>query len=519
MTMRTDERAAGIEELRRAGSTVTDPTNTIGWRNWLTWCQANARPELPALEAREQQLLLFLLHNHEQVGWARDTCANYARDILRAWPSVDGTRSPDTDAMLRWIGKQPRAARRTSGSFEPDQVLALGAALQVIPTLPGTHLPGRTDVAVAALLALADITGVSPLQRRRTGRPGSQGLVIMVWGQPASAFDVCPDRIVFTYAGTRHVVTRQRNPEHFHAISRALALAAEMPGDQPPLVKLWPMLIRPSGSTHKSAVLNAWVRATAPRGGQDPRRQNIAENRHAFVSWWDDADTQTRAQLIRFAGDRELGQRTTDLAYFYTGITTALRHATLCRLTLDEVEERTAGLVLHVPPTKHKSGNADLGQGLQGEWLHKPVAHQPDGDAGCVDHCPACALSAYVSMRRTHGADGRDLLFPPLHADADLLSRPAGTAALRRVWALAEAYLGNPDREVDVTIGTRSLRVSAATLARVAKMPLSQIQQLLDHRDPGVTELYIRIHDPYADEDLVLTVRPPAALAPESEPT
>lgn len=504
------ERAAGIQELRRVGGAGRDPKDTIGWRNWVLWCDANQRPEAPEQGIRGRQLMLFLLHNHEVMGWRRDTCAKYALEVSRVWSLIDDARTLDTDALLAWMGKQPHSMRPAVSSFEPEQVLALGAALQVVPTLPGSHQPPATDIALAALLALADIVGVSPFQRRGTGVSSLAGVV---WGQEASAFDNQGNRIVFTYDGRRFLIYLDRHPEHFHAVSTALSRAALLPGDLEPLVKLWPQLPTSSGASHKSAVLNAWVRAVTQRAGRDPRRFNVAGHRNAFQEWWDNGGPAERAWCISVAGDRLLVRRRFDLAYFYTGITTALRHATLCRLVLDEIEVRPEGLVIHVPPTKHKSGNTDLGKGGRGEWLHKAVAHHRADGGDCVDYCPACAFLAHLAVRRRHGACGTDHVFPPLQADSPRLSRPAGTAALRRVWDLADEFLGNPERKVEVVVGTRSLRVSAATLARLGKLPLSTIQRLLDHRDSGVTELYIRIHDPYAEEDLVLTVRPPAALA------
>lgn len=508
------ERADGIEELRRAGGAGRDPKDTIGWRNWVAWCGANGLTEHPKRERRERQLLLFLLHNYEERGWRQHTCGRYAREVAEVWSPTDDARTLDTQALLTWMGKQPRPNAPKVGAFEANQVLALGAALQVIPTLPASQQPSDPEVALACLLALADVAGVSPFQRRG---PGTTDLADMVWAQPASAFVEQDGRIIFSYMRDRFLISRDREPEHFHAVRTALARATVLPGDQPPLIRLWPRLPGSSGGAHKSAVVNAWVQATAPRGGQDQRRLNIANNRHACQDWWDKADHADRAWLVRVCGDRGLIRRCSDLAYFYTGITTALRHATLCRLDLDEVEIRPEGLVLNVPPTKHKSGNADLGQGLQGEWLRKAVAHQRTSHGICLPHCPACALLTHLEIRRRQGAKGKDRVFPPLHADATLFSRRAGTASLRRVWAMAEEFLGNPEREVEVLIGTRSLRVTAATLARLAKLPLATIQRLLDHRDPGITELYVRIHDAYADEDLMLTVRPPAVFAATAE--
>lgn len=512
----TQERAAGVVELRRAGGAGRDPQDTIGWRNWVAWCVANGCPGRPEPDRQEQLLMLFLLHNYEVYGWRRDTCAQYAREVSRVW-SMEGASDPrtlNTDALLSWLGKQPRPNKVEVGGFGADQVVALGAALQVAPTmLPAGHQPDDPALALAALVALADAADVSPLQRRG---PGDRNVDSTVWGLPSSAFVNQSGRLVVTYRSERFLIRKDRHPEHFQAVSAALARADQLGSDeQPPLVRLWPRLLESRGNGHKSAVLHAWVRATTGRGGQDPLRKNIASNRHAFQKWWDHASPDDRAWLILNAGDREIARRRSDLAYFYGGITTALRHASWCELVLGEVAVKPEGLVLNVPPTKHKSGNADLGQGKPGGWLHKPIAHQRDKH-GCVAHCPACAVLAHLDVRRRHGATGKDLLFPPLHTDAARFSTGAGTNALRRVWALAEEFLGHPDRAVEVRIGTRSLRVTAATLARVAKMPLWRIQQLLDHRDPGVTELYIRIHDAFADEDLVLAVRPPAALAADA---
>lgn len=514
MTAGSQERAAGIDQLCRAGGAGRDPQNTIGWRAWVAWCGTNGLAEHPPAAQQPRALMLFLLHNHDERGWRRDTCAQYAREIARVWSSTSDARTLDTTALLSWMGKQVQPNAPQVGSFEVEQVLAVGAALQVIPTLPASRQPSDPEVALAALVALADIADVSPFQRRRVG---VRDLSDTVWGQPDSVFAEQRGRIVFTHAGTRLVIRRDLHPEHFHAVSTALARAAQIPGDGPPLVRLWPRLLRSSGTAHKAMLLSAWVRATAGRGGQDQRRYNNAANRHACQDWWDEASPGDRAWLVRVAGDQDLVRRCSDLAYFYTGITTALRHATLRELLLDEVEVRADGLVLSVPPTKHKSGNADLGKGKPGEWLRKAVPHMGTDGAGCPAHCPACALLAHLEIRRRHGASGRDLVFPPLHADASRYTTAAGTRALRRVWALAEDYLDAPQREVEARIGTRSLRVSAATLARLGKLPLSTIQRLLDHRDPGVTELYIRIHDPYAEDDLVLTVRPPISLTPAAE--
>jgi len=197
--------------------------------------------------------------------------------------------------------------------------------------------------------------------------------------------------------------------------------------------------------------------------------------------------------------DKDLQRRRRDLSYALHGIVTGHRHAELARLRISDLTETSTGYSYALLGTK---GDLIARQrGGRARVSHHSVDHLEDDASCCLAHCPACALRDHLEARRRQGAADHDPLYAGVRGD--VLGPQGASAAVIRFWRMAESR----DEPDSPAIGTRTMRVTAVSLARQADIPYDEITQALTgHRSMNHARLYVRRLDPFS-ADLVLPLR------------
>lgn len=263
-----------------------------------------------------------------------------------------------------------------------------------------------------------------------------------------------------------------------HAASRASAAASPPDGEHPRSVR--------------EAVTDQWPRALR-RLIPGPGHASRDSRRAAFDRWWSSATKSQRELLLRGCADPQLIRRAQDIAYFYTGLTFGGRVAELARLRIGWLQRQPDAIVGTIPGNQHKGGLLALHNGSRPRTLHITIPHAADHPP----HCPACRMDDHLNLRALSGAGARDLVFTD--SAGGQLSRRYATAIVQRLYAST-----NPSPEDGRRINTRSIRVTAATLAREKGLSILEIAELGNWRQLSTALLYVRHHDPRVDEDLVL---------------
>lgn len=188
--------------------------------------------------------------------------------------------------------------------------------------------------------------------------------------------------------------------------------------------------------------------------------------------------TESEARWARFganpAGRRSLLWTT----YLLVGNAWALRHADIVRARVDGVAEHPDRVDFTVYGSKTISDQVALRRSLE-------HVHAPDR------LCPACMLAAWTQWRRV----GEGVTSGPLFVAKDgaatedaPVTAAAARAALRRAVAGSEL--------ADRRIGTRSIRVGAATELAAAGVPLADIMAVTSHRSVSEAVRYVRLLSP-----------------------
>lgn len=438
-------------------------------RVYETWCEANRLPPYPPGDTGERQLLRFLHSNHSQHDWSWGTCTNYALGVAQSY-ARNGRADPRGQRVRAWLLAVKRhhagrpAAPRTD-ALTDDQIVA---AASVVPG----QTQDRQVVRLRGLIAVAEALNVDPTV---------YGTALQRLAR--AAFQVREDDVIITDAtGQRHLLDRHMAPEFFAALTMALKCAgdAELPLSDSSDHSKRPLTVR---DTRKLRA--AWDRA-APHGS--PR---VVDSVGAWRAAFSASTAEDRTWWLMFV-DPDYGHHVQDVAYLLVNVETAFRHQTAKQQTLAQVARTTEGFSEEVPARQHKGGVQTIQRGGPVRNLNKPVGHLRDEEATCPAHCPACALDRHLQVRRRHGG-----------ADADPLwvTRQGRALALGPANRRLRAILGAPAARADGSpqvIGTRSLRVTAATLARQMGMTPTQIAALVtDHRQDATAELYIRRVDPF----------------------
>lgn len=481
--------------------TVSARKDRQGWSAYEDWCQANGQPVYPAgarSDEGERMLLRFLFSNVSTRGWRKDRYVEVSRSIASAFLTA-GHPDPRGDAwrQLREAVNRarPGTAKPPIDAFSEEEVLAAVTAVAVAGT------PDTTEAQTAATLALADVMGWEP-------NPTLQALRAL--SMPRESFQLREDGIVLKAAdGHRVLVDRETQPHHY----RVLATVLEQAGDAAyPVREVAPHPGRPAQGRARLRVQLQLALGRADHGVKRTKSGGRASNSAtasvpAFEAWWQQADALDRAWLIANAEDRKLAQSRQDLAYFYAGLANASRHAELSRLTVGGWSRTPEGYTAQLASNRHKGGMLALSRGSRAEPMTICVPHL---DGGCAPHCPACRLEDHLEVRRRrHRAQDDDPLFvwPGRHyapGAAEPLSSVAASHLMNRLWAQVDAHLDRDGAGRPRRIGTRTIRVTAATIARLRGMSLPDVADLLHHRQASTTMRYIALNAEYDEAELVL---------------
>lgn len=464
---RSDARAQAAAEITNRAPTRNSKDAT---RVYEAWCTANDQPVLADAAGAEQQLLRFLHSNHSHHNWSWGTCTNYALGIAQHYGRHNrpDPRGPRVRAWLLALKRRQagRPATPRTDALREDQILTAVAA-------PPADRDAYRVTRLRGVIAVAEALGADPTV---------YGTALQQ--MPRAAFRVRAEDVVVTdQTGRRHVLDRTCQPEFFAALTAALAQA----GDRDlPLFDADDACNRPLTVKDARWLRAAWDRA-APRGAA-PVQARAASWRAA----WTASNAADRVWWLKCV-DSDFERRTQDVAYLLVGLQTAFRHQTTKQLTLAHLEATPTGYVLAVAPHEHKGGLQSAAQGGRPRTLTKFVDHLEEDPRTCPDHCPACALGRHLELRRRRGAGMTDPLWVTQHGRP--LARGAANRRLQQLIGVAEVRGdGTPQ-----TVGTRSLRVTAATLARQLGMSPAQIAEFVtDHADVATAELYIRRIDPFS---------------------
>lgn len=464
---RTDERERIAAEL-----THSKPNENClhATRLYGDWCAANGRILFPDPEVAEQQLLRFLHANVEVYGWAWSTCNMYALGVAQSFTRA-AHPDPRGQRVQAWLLARQREQAGRPAVARPDAL----AGDQIVSTAEASSEPAvEAQVArLRGIVAVADALGVDPTSYD-----------VALQRLPRHAFLIREEGIVITDArGERHVLDQGLRPEMFTALELALDVSdAEMPlldASQP-------------AKTFKKQdtvwLRRAWDLA-APR--------NLPRVVTSAATWRSAFDASTPLDRVWWLKcvDRDFEERLQSVAYLLVGVQTAFRHATMRRLVLGQMQTTPSGFLVEVASRQHKGGLQSHAQGGEARTLMKRIDHLAPDSRECPVFCPACALSKHLDVRRRRGGSDTD----PVWCNRFGAQMDLGGANRRLKTVLTPLQAGGHDRAQ--TIGTRSLRVSAATLARRSGMPLLEIaEEVTDHAKLSTLGLYLRQVDPFSVE-------------------
>lgn len=470
-------RASEREALQRDLVESANAFNAGYWATYARWCAANDQPPTPTphpdAPSAKRVLLRFLHANVEARGWAHGYAKAIAGTVARVHQR-DGHDDPRSALVrrylksLRRVGAQPQ---RPVDGFTAEQLLHISdpAVLRA-----RNHL-SPSALALGGLLAVAETVGCDPTDWRLDGL--SRG-----------AFNVRSDDVVIAFEGRRHVLSSARQPDFHAALTEALA--ATGPADEP-------FAVTSEAAALRQLLKRSWIRAhpgPAHGGGRLPTLRSIRD-------WWERSSFNDRQWLLLNTVEPHLARNVQDLAILFVGVVTGHRHVELSRLTIGHVGVTATGYCWTLAPSQHKGGLLVAQSGGLAEPLIRTVDHLD----GCPTFCPACILGAHLRVRRRLGALAQDALF----GGAGPLGVRGTSAAVQRMWSLVSAEM--PGKESDLLrISSRSLRVTAATLARKQGMSIPDISSsITGHKQFSTTARYIRGVAGGDQEDLVLSLEGP----------
>lgn len=465
---------------------VATTVDSFEWRAFDRFCAANGRSAFPDTgdAGSGERLLVRYLHLHAQ---ERHWKASYVRKvsgyISRHWQKAG---HPDPRGLLwarliKAIERSSAAPARPTDAFTEQEVVAIAEAIAA-PRISGPNV-----LYAASVLLVARALGI--------GRPLAHAGHLV---DTMTSLSLTDDRLTVDVSGEGRVMgTAFPAGQIIVDGLRELGVRNEhshfLPGGSPDaMLDEYKSTPRPTryGWLH-SACRRGLARAiyVAREGAMD------IPSARSFDDWWEAATTADQNGLIEHVLNRHLSRDLQDLAYFYTALTFGGRYAEMSRLRIGWLTETTDGYTGQIPANKHKGGLLAVRHGAKPEAIDLLVPHAP----GHPPHCPACRLTDHLNQRRARGARPRDLVF--LSARNTALPAQAATKILSRLLAAIETdqVPSSPRR-----IGTRSMRVTTATLARLKGLSIVEIAQLGHWKQLSTAERYIRVNDPVADQHLVL---------------
>lgn len=429
------------DAVRAAGRQQPHTTEAVDrevWAAFERWCDATNRDALPTTEAS----LLAYLNEHPDWSWS------YAKQITVVVNRVhvrNGHPKPAgaaTNSKLRELARERgRIAEPLVDDFSADELLAMSRVLRGQPGGDGDAIL-RLSAAVIGCVLL----GIqSPLDRTS---------LTAVW----RGLDIRPrpGELVVSHDATRRLLREKDDPFVATVLRRAAALKSDED-----IVDCG----RKSGVPTLSC---AWRRAGF---GAAPERipTDIGRDDLAWLI------TSIKPDAHRRLRDR---------AYILVGVFWALRHEDLAHLLIQNVQSDPDGNGYRAYFARSK---ADPEGSRPARLL--PHVRQPDGSGRCDELCPACALHEHL---RAVAAEGRTdgLLFATLYAGRrSAMTRQNARLLVRNAW-LRTSPASNK------RVATRSCRVTGATLAYQAGMPVDEIASKVTlHATIDEADRYIRRHN------------------------
>ncbi|WP_341230516.1 hypothetical protein [Nocardioides salarius] len=502
--------------VREAGAPRSAEDAAYEWGRYQAWAEVNGISVLPSQKEAavvENTLLLYLHHHFTERGWSMVTVRNVGGHLARCYMAV-GYPDPRGRCWDRYL--KACAALRPPGPkmdvFSEEQMAALAALERCAVAEPGN--PFR--LVAAASLALGDLL-------EWTGSPTT--FLRHALDVEANDFLTRAQDIVISHAGRRVVVDPVRHPVH-HRVLAQLLDSRDQDGQQ---------VEQPS----VSALLTAWeqqhagdrsgTRARSPRtrsgarfrkhlitvyrwlsGCTDARDAVLADD---VAGWWHDADGAERSAAIRLLELGEAGvQHAADSAWFFTAVCAGWRAAEMSRLDFSHWDAArrsatTEGYEFVLAPQSHKSGRIALAAGQSGDplrlfvWHTGPGATAVDGTRSHPQSCPACMLERHVELRQQiDDVDPDDPLFVTL--EGNRVSTAQAARIVERIW---ERVAHLDAHAVSRRIGSRSVRITTATMAWARGLSLADLADLLGHGrgSYSVTLGYVAAHVREANEALV----------------
>lgn len=444
MTMRVD---AAVNRIRE--DEALDPARARFalslHAKFEAWCRGNGLEVSPA---DEETIVLYLFSRREEL--AHSTLDSYSRLLAHIqtsyghpWP-LGAMTANFLAAAAKKYGNAKRAKTDAWSVHEMETALTHYSRRGI----DGTHLTAR-GVLVAAW------------HLRRSPHPHDEisDPVWLAYNLDRNAIIAMRDQIVLRPEGRpAAVIARGEDPVGFHALIEALLLQPE--ADRP---LIWPGVSR---STYSSKMRRILDRDSAKQWSASGEWQQYVVGLSIAERDWHLRRAQPR-----------YGEMQTDLAEFLLGAVTSRRAAELNRLTLGDISVNSDGLPQVFVDSREKSCRISVRQGGQPRSKLYVLNHEhPLGGDPCGITCAACALLLQVESRQRQGAASTERLFTTKRG------KPRNTAVSReaviRIW-LAGVESGDAPSLENKVVGSRTLRVTAATLASESGMDLDEIADLM----------------------------------------
>lgn len=460
----------------------------VAWKVYERWCAATHQPARPTAEQAPSMETVLCRFVYTLATDAAQPCsAGYVRSLSSSVLKVHRHEGnlpahahlPILERLLESLSARERGnPPHTSKTQERADAIPAALLRSMVAHLDNSGDPAA--IRLRGVIAIAEALGQDPTDPVHPAKRFSW------WPRDHVRFESSGARIFDRATEDVSLLDRDLRPAFF----ASLAEAFEQGEDRYPL----------SGAG-RAEMRAAWTRfdPSVRRVGTDPRP--VA----ADVSGaWARSNVEDR-ELWLACADPRYPKRVRDKAYLLTGVFSGHRNAEFRDLTLGDLSPCDVGFGGYAWTVTTDKGNK-LARALGGRVVawSKVALHTARSREECSPMCAACALEVYLRLRQRAGATASSPLFTDLVEGTEPLG---AVGASRMLQQLADAV---EDEAVDLlgrplVLSSRSTRVTAATNARLAGASLAQIAEFLGHRQMRTTQRYIRIHDPWCNDEFVLS--------------